>query len=160
MAHFNPNQHRDSRGRFTKHPDGLFTRAFHSFRGFTKRRTFKPGQEQGADYKARQNAPKEAPAEQIRRAADPETARQNYIAAIRDEIKRLADWIEPDETGKFPRTVIKHLRRLIAQYEAVIKIQPDEWTAVLAKPHVKITGTAPEMLAFLDLLEKAQPQRK
>jgi len=49
---------------------------------------------------------------------------------------------------------------MIAQYEAVIKIQPDEWTAILAKPHVKITGTAPEMLAFLDLLEKAQPQRK
>ena len=141
MANFNPNQHRDSRGRFAKRPDSLLQRAFHTFRGFTERRTFRAGQ--GT-----------APAK--RRQTSPEDARRRYVAAIRDEIKRIADWIEPDETGAFPRAVIKRLRRLLAQYEAAADAtdprRPETWTAILHSPRVTISGTAPEMIAFLSLL--------
>lgn len=173
MANFNPNQHRDSRGRFAKRPDSLLQRAFHTFRGFTERRTFRAGQEQGAEAKPQQNAAEleqkrsaeldelrtncgqgTAPAK--RRQTSPEDARRRYIAAIRDEIKRIADWIEPDETGAFPRAVIKRLRRLLAQYEAAADAtdprRPETWTAILHSPRVTISGTAPEMIAFLSLL--------
>ena len=165
MANFNPNQHRDSRGRFAKRPDSLLQRAFHTFRGFTERRTFKAGQEQGAGTNPRQNAAelaelgtncKQRKAPARRQQTSPEDARRRYIAAIRDEIKRLADWIDPEEKGAFPRTVIKHLRRLLAQYEAAADAtaprRPETWTAILHSPRVTISGTAPEMIAFLSLL--------
>ena len=171
MANFNANQYRDSRGRFAKHKPGLLKRAFHSFRGIATRRTCKAGQEQGAGAKPRQKAPeldrkRSAELDELRANCEqekaricqtcPEDARRRYVAAIRDEIKRLADWIEPEETGAFPHTVIKHLRRLLAQYEAAADAtdprRPETWTAILHSPRVTISGTAPEMIAFLSLL--------
>jgi hypothetical protein len=182
MANFNANQYRDSRGRFAKRPDGLLKRAFHTFRGFTERRTCKAGQEQGAGAKTRQKAPELAELDRKRSAeldelrakckgtaparsfqTCPENARRRYVAAIKAEIKRIADWIEPEETGAFPHTVIKHLRRLLSQYEAVLppdtrtrqQSQPETVTAILASPRVTISGTAPELLAALLRLDKA-----
>ncbi|MDD2956481.1 MAG: hypothetical protein PHD67_09245 [Oscillospiraceae bacterium] len=183
MANFDKHQSRDSRGRWIK--GSALHRAFHRFHKFTARHVFRgdstapavapQGNAASDKGKAKAN-PYTLELERLKRKY-PELATQierqtaeleqvekqraALIAAIRDEIKRLADWIEPDETGKFPRSIIKHIRRELDRYERVLQTaDPDTprrrtWEARIPAYGVIIRGDAEQLAAFIQLLGAA-----
>lgn len=147
MANFNPKQKRDQRGRWQKR--NCLKKAFNRFfSGNTKEeKTVAPHntEEHPADRKAPQMA----------NTALKGTA--ETIAEIKTEITRLAEWIDPRETGKFPRTVIKQIRRNLEQYEAALMAGEKLIAVAIDSPRVAIMGEAAEIEQFLPLVKGLPP---
>lgn len=142
MANFNPKQKRDQRGRWQKRNclEKVFNRFF-------------PGNTKEEKPVAPYNT-EEHPAD--RKATAPKGTAET-IAEIKAEITRLAEWIDPQETGKFPRTVIKHIRRNLEQYEAALMAGEKLIAVAIDSPRVAIIGEAAEMEQFLPLIKGLPP---
>lgn len=141
MANFNPKQKRDQRGRWQKRTflEKAFTRFFP---GNTKAKT---AQEHQADRIAPQMAS----------TATKGTA--ETISEIKAEIERLLSWIDPQETGKFPRTVIKHIRRNLDEYETALTAGETLLAVAIDSPRVVIIGETAEIEQFLPLVKGLPP---
>lgn len=139
MANFNPKQKRDQRGRWQKRTflEKAFTRFF-------------PG-----------NTKKEKPvapyntAPQMESNATKGTA--ETISEIKAEIEHLLTWIDPQETGKFPRTVIKHIRRNLDKYETALTAGETLLAVAIDSPRVVIIGETAEIEQFLPLIKGLPP---
>lgn len=148
MANFNPNQKRDQRGRWQKRTflEKAFTRFF-------------PGNTKEGKPVAPYNTAPQMPSTATKGTAE-------TISEIKAEMERLLTWIDPQETGKFPRTIIKHIRRNLDKYESVIEgektththtpaiARDDTLSAVLLdNPKVAVIGERAEIAAFLDCIK-------
>lgn len=141
MANFNPKQKRDQRGRWQKRTflEKAFTRFFP---GNTKAKT---AQEHQADRIAPQMAS----------TATKGTA--ETISEIKAEMEHLLTWIDPQETGKFPRTVIKHIRRNLDKYETALTAGETLLAVATDSPRVVIIGETAEIEQFLPLVKGLPP---
>jgi len=141
MANFNPKQKRDQRGRWQKRTflEKAFTRFFP---GNTKAKT---AQEHQADRIAPQMA---SPATK---------GTAETISEIKAEMEHLLTWIDPQETGKFPRTVIKHIRRNLDKYETALTAGETLLAVAIDSPRVVIIGETAEIEQFLPLIKGLPP---
>ena len=132
MANFNPHQYRDSRGRFARKPS-IFTRVFHTFRGFTERRTFNAQGANAAELEQKHRAELDelGKATRPRRATKPQP-QGGELAEI--------------------RAAVKQMRRQLDKLEAMLDGEGDYWQAIVERPRVIISGKAAELQAFLELL--------
>lgn len=142
MANFNPKQKRDQRGRWQKRTflEKAFTRLF-------------PGNSKAkkpvAPYStAGDDTAQERPA--IRGTAE-------TISEIKAEMEHLLTWIDPQGTGKFPRTVIKHIRRNLDKYETALTAGETLLAVATDSPRVVIIGETAEIEQFLPLIKGLPP---
>lgn len=139
MANFNPKQKRDQRGRWRKRTflEKAFTRFF-------------PGNTKEEKPVAPYNT-----APQMESNATKGTA--ETISEIKAEIEHLLTWIDPQETGKFPRTVIKHIRRNLDKYETALTAGETLLAVAIDSPRVVIIGETAEIEQFLPLVKGLPP---
>lgn len=139
MANFNPKQKRDQRGRWQKRTflEKAFTRFF-------------PGNTKEKKPVAPYNT-----APQMESNATKGTA--ETISEIKAEIEHLLTWIDPQETGKFPRTVIKHIRRNLDKYETALTAGETLLAVAIDSPRVVIIGETAEIEQFLPLIKGLPP---
>lgn len=147
MANFNPKQKRDQRGRWQKRTflEKALTRFFP---GNTKEE--KPV----APYSTAGNdATQEHQADRIA----PQMGTAETISEIKAEMEHLLTWIDPQETGKFPRTVIKHIRRNLDKYETALTAGETLLAVAIDSPRVVIIGETAEIEQFLPLIKGLPP---
>lgn len=136
MANYNPKQKRDQRGRWQNRIflEKAFTRFFpEAEKNIT-----------GGD------APQESHAAAAGTMAE-------TISEVKAEMEHLLSWIDPQETGKFPRTVIKNIRRNLDRYETALTAGETLLAVAIDSPRVVIIGEAAEIEQFLPLVKGLPP---
>ena len=144
MANFNPKQKRDQRGRWQKRTflEKAFTRFFP--RSTKEEKPVAPYSTAGDD------STQERPDSTVKGTAE-------TISEIKAEMEHLLTWIDPQETGKFPRTVIKHIRRNLDKYETALTAGETLLAVAIDSPRVVIIGETAEIEQFLPLIKGLPP---